>query len=102
MVAGIGRRVRGGPHAFVASMRRLVFAAAFDEAAPGTDITNMGVIIRAIGAGWGEHDFENWIKFVPRSTAMPTRVRNGKFYFVAPTLWYYQLTLFLTVYKRDV
>jgi hypothetical protein len=42
----------------------------------------MGVIIRAIGASWGEQDFEKWVKFVPQITAMSTRVRNGKFYFV--------------------
>jgi hypothetical protein len=83
MVAGIGRRVRGGPHESVTSMHRLVYTAVFNEAVAGTDITNIGVMIRAIGAGWGEQDFEKWVKFVPKSTAMPTRVRNGKFYFVA-------------------
>lgn len=61
----------------------MVYAAAFGEAVSGTDITNMGVIIRAIGAGRGEQDFEKWVKFVPQSIAMSTRVRNGKFYFVA-------------------
>ncbi|GAB7322717.1 hypothetical protein MBLNU13_g03610t1 [Cladosporium sp. NU13] len=44
MVAGIGRCVRDGSRLSVTSMRRLIYAAAFEETVPDADITNIVII----------------------------------------------------------
>jgi hypothetical protein len=75
MIAGLGRSARGTDMGLDA-LRRRVYAFAFDEYVPGSDVVSRAAITRSIGSGWGERDFDEYVGFMPKRRRVPYRTRE--------------------------